>query len=501
MHNRYRQLRRISLGCLLMIFIIGSGLIFQRELSAQEALVQRHVQERAHRLKEHLLLARAYVDSASRLIEARLSQSASSSALPASLQVSLANDSEYVFQATENARLTGLGVLAEQRQKPSWQRQVQALAWLDGLFEGAVENVADLNWFYFISAERFIYLSPKFPSDFHFTDDLYQGLHWQGVAALRPKDRLFVSGRYMDTAGKGEIITLAVPVRDQAGGNLLGVVGLDLRLANLVVDISFGETLGDSLLIDSAGNQIVRSKPAVQDDVKTLLEDSRLPLSQSIIPRQLTLVHYASSHQYIWAAIQASVVKWLLLFVALALVHAVIVLRLLVSRIEVLANTDPLTSLLNRRAMEQHLKMLININQRYQQRLCLLILDIDHFKKINDSYGHDVGDQVLVHLSRLLAETLRQSDLLSRHGGEEFLVALPNTSLSLAVDLAERIRIEVARQCIGKQAIGLTISIGCVELADTEDYNHAITRADQLLYRAKETGRNRVCAQSEQSHQ
>ncbi|MFT5453188.1 MAG: diguanylate cyclase (GGDEF)-like protein, partial [Enterobacterales bacterium] len=166
--------------------------------------------------------------------------------------------------------------------------------------------------------------------------------------------------------------------------------------------------------------------------------------------------------------------------------------RILVTRVETLANTDPLTSLLNRRAMENAVLPLLSLNKRYEQKLCFILADIDYFKKVNDTYGHTVGDEVLVNLTSILNSCLRSSDLLSRHGGEEFLIVLPQTELDSGYLLAERIRTSIENTRTGDEKIAVTISLGCVEIQGEEGFDSAITRADKMLYKAKSDGRNQT---------
>ena len=138
--------------------------------------------------------------------------------------------------------------------------------------------------------------------------------------------------------------------------------------------------------------------------------------------------------------------------------------------------------------------------RRYQRPLALLMLDIDHFKKINDTYGHAAGDLVLVQLADVLRSVLRAADLCGRFGGEEFVCLLPETSVSEALILAERLRARLVEQAVCSEAgaILFTVSIG-VSVAMPEDISidQLIHRADMALYEAKKSGRNRICLQTE----
>jgi two-component system cell cycle response regulator len=162
-----------------------------------------------------------------------------------------------------------------------------------------------------------------------------------------------------------------------------------------------------------------------------------------------------------------------------------------------LAVTDPLTGLYNRRYMESHVGTLVDRSAARGKSLSVLLLDIDYFKSINDSYGHDAGDDVLRDFSDRLRACIRGIDLACRYGGEEFVVVMPDTDIGVATMVAERIRRRVAGDTFpisrGQRAIEVTISIGIAARAAPEDTAAMILkRADDALYRAKRDGRNRV---------
>jgi diguanylate cyclase (GGDEF)-like protein len=159
--------------------------------------------------------------------------------------------------------------------------------------------------------------------------------------------------------------------------------------------------------------------------------------------------------------------------------------------------TDQLLGIYNRRYLDQRLKEETVRAQRYKAPLALLMLDIDHFKKVNDRYGHQVGDRVLTGIGKLLMAHIRQSDLAARYGGEEVAVVLPNTGEASAYIMAERLRQVVEQTPFSAGPDGarfnVTVSIGLATLGDTQvDSHDLITCADAALYHAKRSGRNRV---------
>jgi two-component system cell cycle response regulator len=164
-----------------------------------------------------------------------------------------------------------------------------------------------------------------------------------------------------------------------------------------------------------------------------------------------------------------------------------------------MAITDPLTGLQNRRYMESHLATLVEQAASRGKPLSLLILDIDYFKSINDTFGHDAGDDVLREFATRVRKSIRGIDLACRYGGEEFVVVMPETDTAVAAVVAERIRRRIASEPFpirqGSTAIDVTISVGIAALSAADDNGLTILkRADIALYRAKRDGRNRVVA-------
>jgi len=163
--------------------------------------------------------------------------------------------------------------------------------------------------------------------------------------------------------------------------------------------------------------------------------------------------------------------------------------------LERLANYDALTGLYNRRVILRTLDEGIRHAVRHNGELGLIMLDLDHFKDVNDRYGHIVGDEVLERVAALIRENIRDLDAAGRYGGEEFLVLLSEATLESARDVAERIRraVESARTADPHGGeFGITVSLGVSGWHDGEDGQSVISRADEALYRAKRAGRNRV---------
>lgn len=222
------------------------------------------------------------------------------------------------------------------------------------------------------------------------------------------------------------------------------------------------------------------------------LNNGRWVLMASLAERDLLNSWFRLVVLGVLAFLVIAMLQWVLLHY----VHANFLQR---ERLAQEARHDPLTNLSNRRHFGELAHGACSLARRYQQPLCVLSLDLDFFKKINDTYGHDFGDAMLKHMAHTLRGSLRESDIAARFGGEEFVVAMPHTTLDVAQEVAERIRAGIATHAVKFKdlAIRLTVSIGAAqittdELEVSEGIHAALARADQALYQSKHEGRNRV---------
>jgi diguanylate cyclase (GGDEF)-like protein len=173
-------------------------------------------------------------------------------------------------------------------------------------------------------------------------------------------------------------------------------------------------------------------------------------------------------------------------------------LTLVNQKLETLSSTDELTGLLNRRALNTKLDLEISCCKRDNLPLSIILLDLDHFKKINDNFGHLVGDIVLEQISKLIKQLVRSTESVIRYGGEEFVVLLPKTDCSKALEIAERLRVSIAQFHFKHSdipfSLQVTASFGVACLhADDLSMSELLKQADLALYKAKNEGRNRVC--------
>ncbi|MBC7704524.1 MAG: diguanylate cyclase [Rhodoferax sp.] len=169
-------------------------------------------------------------------------------------------------------------------------------------------------------------------------------------------------------------------------------------------------------------------------------------------------------------------------------------LHLELDRVSAQARHDPLTGALNRKGLDEALNREVSNVRRKETPLCMALLDIDNFKRINDDLGHITGDQALAHLAQVARESMRPQDTLARYGGEEFVILLPDTTLDKGIEAMTRLQRELTKRFFlaGVQKLLITFSAGVAQLSPGEEGAAAIKRADQAMYMAKRAGKNRV---------
>lgn len=374
--------------------------------------------------------------------------------------------------------------------------------------------VSDRTQIYYDQDGIFEHLDPTQESSAWFYRFRDEQRPWE-VVIDRSRSTLFINFRVLD---------------DQ--GNFQGVVGIGITLAEILKRIESYQRRYDRTIyfIDNQNNLVLAGEELYKnltratpvDEVSALKE-----LSQILSPiREGTYNYHRDGKQHFVNVRHIEELNWFLFVdkhdsglmepvqrtlwinLLICLCVTIIVLSIIgwmsrryLQRIEDLVTLDTLTSLLNRRGFSLVAEQVLLQSRRDNSQLCTLILDIDHFKSVNDKYGHLGGDTVLRAFARQLKDILRASDIVSRWGGEEFVVILRDTTFDAAQSIAEKIRLSTQAAVIEYEGVPLsiTVSIGIACLRPGETLDELLDRADQALYSAKHAGRNQVRASQSSS--
>lgn len=386
---------------------------------------------------------------------------------------------------------------------PDTLREIQASLAMGGQIRSATEEGSDVAWAYYLSARRFIYLAPPAPvAQVHFSEASYRQRSWlEAVPQANPTRRMILAGPSQDLGGKGWVLTFAEPV--YAGEAFLGIAALDVRVDTLQALARLGQATGESMLISENDRLIARERgftpdqtlrPPVSEKLIDWREDPSgdLWLSSPIVKDELWLMHRVGRRELAWAAARESSGAWILLPMLFAIGALAWHLKGALAVVTRITQVDPLTQALNRRGLFDKLPALAALAERKYLVPSVLIMDIDFFKKVNDTHGHAVGDEVLQQVGAFLRQACRPFDLVCRWGGEEFVVVLLLNTADEALASAERVRQEAQRTRIQPGDLPITLSGGLVLMRAGETLEEAIRRADALLYQAKAGGRNRI---------
>jgi len=384
-------------------------------------------------------------------------------------------------------------------------KELHAAFSLDPQINAALKFDSDIAWIYYQSANNFIYLAPHASiHKFHFTPQVYKQRYWlESLPDVNKERRMILAGPYKDEGGKGWIITFAEPVyyRD----TFLGITALDLRVDTLNKLIGVGHATGETMMISENHRLMAKEygfdseeflRPPLSSNAIDWHKDKNgdMWLSSPVVKDELWLAHRVTSGELYRAASRESMATWLMILM-LGMVTALgWKLKSALEEVTRITHIDPLTQALNRRGFYEQLEASLALARRNKLSVAVLIMDIDFFKKINDSYGHAVGDSVLKQLGIYLLAAKRPFDLVCRWGGEEFVVVMLLDKDNQAINAAERMRQEAQRTKIDVTDKTINMSGGLVIMQAHEDIDKTISRADLLLYQAKENGRNRIVA-------
>jgi diguanylate cyclase (GGDEF)-like protein len=336
---------------------------------------------------------------------------------------------------------------------------------------------------------------------------LYNKEFWLSAAPQgNPTRASVISDVYEDAAGKGLMITCSEPI--WVKNIFYGVVSLDIGLDTMQAILANEVHIpGASQIVSDSGKLVATLRPfkpgesmelpktLLQAEETHLLDDDNFLIALPLVDERLWLLHQVPQVSVNLRASVRALPYWIIVVFSLILVYLLMRLRESIKEISKLATTDALTGTLNRRGFAFEATVLLAHCRRRHKSICLLMLDIDNFKSVNDRYGHAAGDRVLKYVADALRDLVRDEDLISRFGGDEFLVFFPETKLAQAEVVAERIRSQIENAVIDPDSnTQVTVSIGCTQISEAEDLARAITRGDGALYAAKNKGRNKVVA-------
>ena len=332
-----------------------------------------------------------------------------------------------------------------------------------------------------------------------------------------PRGKLFYTHLYKDNTTESPLITIGHPVYDKK--EFLGTVNVDISVAGESAFLDNNNLHdGTYVIVNAEGEIIAASGLQAYNDRQIFLAKNLLPMK--VLEADVTDEKYHTiGDDYVYVKAFESA-PWKLYYLknrkdiyvnSFYYAGMIFIIMLLLFRVKSLVNhlsesrdelemqalTDPMTKLYNRRYLGEVTQQLLELSHRNGSELSVVLLDIDKFKRVNDTYGHQVGDEVIITLANTLKEHTRKSDVVCRFGGEEFVILLPETALKGALTLADTLRKEVEKLEVplgNESTLHFTISIGVSQVGNSEvNLDSVITRADTALYEAKEGGRNKVC--------
>lgn len=500
---------RLVIILVTLVLAVGFGsVIYLREVNRLQEPAKELFQVRASLIERYTRILRHNVEILARTIERRHrnmnDDEATSSVLGAVRYYPDLDtwgwDSKRSGDDNSRPRGTLLGGDRLQSPKPSIRNKLMSVLDTDYQFQALIENVPDVQRVQFISADRYVYSVPGSAiEETSYSKILNNKPIWSvPLSSARLGESTVLSPVYMDPSGGEPIVSIMMAV--EMGGQFSGVVAADISINTLREMVEAGHAAGRSILVDENGKIVARRGDFPMHEYHFVPPSSAwldqgegaLWLSQDVAEGELRLLHQLPKDELYWSAARSSLPFWIVLAGASGFIFLSVRLRWALSEVSLLMNRDPLTGLLNRRGFITISTNRREIARKKDANTALLTLDLDGFKSINDTHGHEIGDEALVAISQRLAAGIKEYDLFARWGGEELLILLIYDDASVVKQVAERLRESVASQVVTKQDLTITVSGGLVTWEMDEALESAVSRADDLLYRAKERGRNRI---------
>lgn len=369
---------------------------------------------------------------------------------------------------------------------------------------GSIVLEPAIEWVYIISTDKFVYLAPRVGVEqFHVSDSVYASAMWASMNEQNnPQRESKLFAPYYDAAGQGIMLTISSPLYDNEDV-FRGVIAMDVSVRSIIEMLSIGLDTGQSVIIDEEDN-VVNDKGEIftlKDFTRKLVSDldanfhedeEGYQITHTLLDEELYISHSFTHSELNQKALLNSLPTWGAWLVVYVLILTAYFNHRAAVKNHNLMIKDSLTGILNRRGLTLELEAVLEHLESAGRHYAVMIADIDFFKRVNDQYGHDVGDVVIQTAAKQLQESLRDGSILSRWGGEEFLVVVPNVEQSAAEQIAERLRLNIEATSFPQLDSAVTISIGVTVESKSKAFNDAIKRADSALYQAKEGGRNQV---------
>lgn len=406
-----------------------------------------------------------------------------------------------LYQAFYNANLTGKGRVEELT--PDILSEINAVLWLN--FSAPVESVdGQFKWSYYTSVNGFMALAPKLHiSRFHFSDFYYTRPFWHvALPENNPEKRTVFSDLFEDSAAPGQIVSISTPVYYE--NKFRGVVTLDVALdyLNNVLRSNVSSAHDNLSLITKDGQVVTTNNLQLPERIDFKITNET-PFNQLVshLDFYYILSHAINDKFYVVYQLSPTDLRRLIFeniydLIAISLLLLIVLLMLakmltLYRKTKKLAEFDGLSNLYNRMTLEHLSEQVLEDSLNRGQPVCIIMADIDFFKKINDEYGHHVGDKGIIHVANIIKDIVRKTDLAGRYGGEEFVITVPNCNIEKATEFAERIRTEVENSTFHKNK-NIKLSLGIAETSPTKmlSFKELCKKADLALYKAKEDGRN-----------
>jgi len=502
------KIRDLTIGVAVMVAAIATVTVYRSERASIRSTAEQTFEVRADLIHQYVGLMRHNVDALQHAIESRYKQVQRSGAIAPEVSAIRYYPKDGVWGvsgleseggiAQLSGTLTGSKALRDPAKAVS--EELTAVFDNDDQFHILLKDVPDIIWVYYTSSNDFIYIAPD-PAiaDFRFSKVLMTKEFWvQAAPRNNPDLKQIITDLYDDYYGQGLMISISSPV--VLDGDFRGVASLDLGIALLRSLTGVGSAAGESILVDEHNRIVARvGKFDLSEEYDVPRSDGWIQdimgadwLSTDVAAGELRLLHRLPEAELRWASIRAGGLYWAVFAAMLGLVMFSVRLNEALSKVRFLMNRDTLTDLLNRRGFAASVAPRREVARRDGRRTALLLMDIDHFKRVNDSYGHDMGDQVLSGIAQRLSVGVMEYDLVCRWGGEELLVFLVYEDPGTLWRIAQRLRTSIGNRVLSDEGLSVTVSGGLTDWGWDEPLEPAVDRADQLMYEAKAAGRNQI---------